>query len=654
MSSIHLTQIHILDLREFMNKIKILNEDVANKIAAGEVIERPASIVKELVENSLDAGALKITIIIEKGGKELIQVIDNGCGMNENDALLAFERHATSKIRSVEDIFQISTLGFRGEAIPSIASVSDFTLITKENTQDTATLITFNYGKLMDVSKTSGNDGTSITVKKLFHNLPARRKFLKTDQIEFKHILKYIHYQSLVFPHVHFRLINEGKERLNYPAVDSRYKRLIEIFGSNFDKKHFVEINKSQINIEIHGYIQGLNDFQSDLEDWKYLFINGRYIQDKTVFHSIKTAYEPFLRKYRHFSQGILPSYLLFINIAPELVDFNVHPAKLELRFRDTQLVYNTLKNLITVSLMENDKQEFQDKLPDLSQLYPSRPSISTDLSAQTSQTRPTGLTSPTLLTNQNIRTGQTSQTDPTKQIRPTGLTSPQLLHQALDSLYQPDFFVETKPQPLNYKKDEIFVRSEEDILNPWQLHNSYILLQTEDGLLAIDQHAAHERVIYEKILHRIHGAPAVTQKLLFPLVIDIPPYIKKEIMDLIEEKLDILNKIGFFIKTFSGNSVIVDEIPAELDEWEGGAVFIDILKQLEQELSATNDFRDSISKSVACKAAIKINKPMSKKEMVSLVRDLFACEVPYFCPHGRPLIIKITLEEFEKKFKRI
>ncbi|RLC49452.1 MAG: DNA mismatch repair protein MutL, partial [Candidatus Cloacimonadota bacterium] len=221
-----------------------------------------------------------------------------------------------------------------------------------------------------------------------------------------------------------------------------------------------------------------------------------------------------------------------------------------------------------------------------------------------------------------------------------------------VEAIYQPDIFQEEPEEPLS--KPEIYLKPEEEIINPWQLHQSYIFVQVEDGLLIIDQHAAHERIIYEKILHRIHGAPAQTQKLLFPIVIELPSYMTQTIPDLISENLDIFSKIGFSLKTFSGNSIVIDEIPAELSDWNGGDVFIEILKQLEEEFKETEDFRDSIAKSVSCKAAIKAGKRMTRKEMLALINDLFACEVPYFCPHGRPLIIKMTMTEFEKRFKRI
>ncbi|NQV18566.1 MAG: DNA mismatch repair endonuclease MutL [Armatimonadetes bacterium] len=609
-----------------MGKIKILSEEVANRIAAGEVIERPASVVRELVENSIDAGATQIIITIEDGGKRLIQVIDNGFGMSEDDALQSFERHATSKIRTITDIFHISSLGFRGEALPSIASVSQLTLITREEGKDIASKVEFNSGRLSDFSKTSSNKGTTVTVRKLFSNVPARKKFLKSTQVEYKHILNYIHYQSILFPNIHFRFISDGKEKLNHPSVQNKEMRMQAIFGSDFLKRDLIKIQTGNEQLRLEGYISGLEDEFSGFLDYKYLYVNNRFIKDKIIFHSIRTAYEPFIKKLRIYQKGKLPPFILFLNVEPSQVDFNVHPAKLEIRFRDPGIVHNFVKTAINNILLQYEEERFRQ--------------IKSKLSS-------------------SFQTGKTTKFESKIFKNKTDKKRFNQVKKEFQQIYQPDIFKEKTPEDktleskLIQQRPDLFVRPEEEMINPWQLHQSYIFVQVEDGLMIIDQHAAHERIIYEKILHRIHGAPAQTQKLLFPIVIDLPPHLRNTIPELISENLEIFNKIGFSIKTFSGNSIVIDEIPIELEDWDGGDIFIEIIKQLEDEFSETEDFRDSISKSVACKAAIKAGKKMSKKEMLALINDLFACEVPYFCPHGRPLIIKMNLNEFEKKFKR-
>jgi len=409
--------------------------------------------------------------------------------------------------------------------------------------------------------------------------------------------------------------------------VENAQKRMLAIFGSDFAKQDFIKIDSHNNFATLKGYISGLEEENQGLIDYRYLFVNGRYIKDKIVAHSIKAAYEPFIKKLRIFQKGKTPPYILFLKLQPEQVDFNVHPAKLELRFRDPGQVHAFVKNTLTEALLNYEENKYNE--------------IKTKFRSELKSEKSTNL-------EKRIFTNKTDK----KRFKE--------YKKEFSNLYQPDIFqkeedtIEFMQQNAPISKNEIFLRSEEEVINPWQLHQSYIFVQVQDGLIVIDQHAAHERIIYEKILHRIHGAPAQTQKLLFPIVINIPPYLQHTIPDLISENMQIFHKIGFSIKTFSGNDIVIDEIPAELEDWDGGEVFIDIMKQLQDELEETEDFRDGISKSVACKAAIKAGKRLSKKEMLKLINDLFACKVPYFCPHGRPLIIKMTLEEFEKKFKRI
>ncbi len=613
-----------------MRKVKVLAEEVANRIAAGEVIERPASVVKELVENSLDSGATSITVNVERGGKSLIEVVDDGCGMSEDDALTALERHATSKIRTVSDIFEISTLGFRGEAMPSIASISRMTMITRDSESELATKIELDSGVLRNVDRAAANQGTTISVRKLFANIPARKKFLKSDDVEYRHIYNYIHYQAILFPQVHFKLNANGRTKLNFPAVETREKRLLAVFGSDFSKLDMVKVEADGGEMRIEGYIKGLAEISEGLHDYRYLFVNGRFIRDKIILHSLKAAYEPYMQKLRLFQGSSVPPYILFIEMDPKLIDFNVHPAKLEIRFRDAGSVHSFVKNAIGKRLMKYEDDRFQ-------------------------------------AVRDRIEKGKEK-----KNISPVDVkiyrqrTETPRFHEVKDEfgkLYQPDIFVPVEKQAelepnrieeIPQVTERIKLRAEEEMINPWQLHQTYVLVQVEEGLMMIDQHAAHERILYEKLLHRIHGMPAPTQKLLFPLVVEIPHHLQDVVRDLVEQNMETINRVGFTIKSFSGNSIVIDEIPSELEDWDGGDVFIDILRQLRDEFSETEDFRDSLAKSVACKAAIKANRKMGRKEMVALIGDLFSCEVPYFCPHGRPLIIKMSLTELEKRFKRI
>jgi len=614
-----------------MSRVKILSEEVSNRIAAGEVIERPASVVKELVENSLDAGADEITVIIENGGKKLIKVIDNGIGMSEDDALTAFERHATSKIRTVSDIFSISTLGFRGEALPSIASVSQMTLVTRERDSEVATQVDFKGGRLTNMSKVSANPGTSIEIRNLFSNVPARKKFLKTDPVEYKHILQYIHYQSIVHFMTGFIFIVNGKEKLNYPVAGNQDERIRLVLGKKFFSSNRMSIDESRGGMRLHGYISGLEEPEA-IYDQHYIFVNGRYIKDRIISHSINSAYDPFIKKFRMFHHGKLPPYILFLEIDPASVDYNVHPAKLEIRFRDSGTVHQFIKTVLSNKLLSYEEAKYSE--------------IKRKLQSTAAQ-------------EDGIRDFESRIYN-----RKTDKRRYEEVRKDLQDVYQPDIFKGERREDeelLQQMHDDSIMRNrrdmlpqEEEIVNPWQLHQSYIFVATEDGVLVIDQHAAHERVVYEKLIQRLHGAPAQSQKLLFPIVVELPPFMQLTVPQLIESNLAEFEKVGFVIKTFSNNSIVIDEIPVELENWDGGEIFLDILRNLEDELNETEDFRDGMAKSVACKSAIKAGRKMSRKEMLALINDLFACEVPFFCPHGRPAIIKLTLTEFEKRFKRI
>lgn len=623
-----------------MSIIKILSEDVSNKIAAGEVIERPVSVVRELVENSLDAGAKSITVAVENGGRDLIQVSDDGSGMGYDDALLAFERHATSKIRRVEDIIHISSLGFRGEALPSIGSVSELTLITRAASDETATRIDFSSGRLRNVDITSSNPGTNISVRGLFKSLPARRKFLRSAQTELRHILKYFHYQSILWPQISFKLISEGKTILNYIGTDDRRTRMAEVFGSSFFDDDIIEVQASEDGYEISGYIYGLQERGDRFNDIQYTFINGRYITDKSVRHAIKTAYEPFILKTRIWAKGSTPPYLLFITVPHEQIDVNVHPAKLEVRFREQQKLYALLKATINDSMVDYENSIFATARRKFDQASAVHEASALEQSIYRDRIEVPRYS------KYKKEFGQLWQDDIFE--TPNGKEAPPSPPEQSDE----DSESQTPQSPVPPMR--LLLKNEEDYVNPWQLHNSYIFVQVEDGLVIIDQHAAHERIIYEKLLQRAHGAPPVRQKLIVPLVVDIPPYIANHIRELVEANIELLEKTGFVLKRFSGASMVIEEIPAELSDWQGGKIFIDILKQLETEMLENKDFRDSLAKSIACKAAIKAGKPLSRREMLSLINDLFACQSPFFCPHGRPLIIKMSLIDFEKKFKRI
>jgi len=646
-----------------MNKIRILSDEVANKIAAGEVIERPASVVKECIENAIDAGATTIIVRIMNGGRELIQISDNGCGMNEEDAFLALERHATSKIRSADDITHINTMGFRGEALPSIASICDFQITTRTAEESTATELSFRYGKLENMQKIAANQGTTIIVKRIFYNVPARRKFLKSEAVEYKHILNYIHYQSVLFPQISFVLYHNQKEKINYPGAETLENRLLAIFGTLFHHQNYLFLQKETELCRIYGYLQDIVPGKvPDLMDVHYLFINRRYINDKTVFSALRAGYEPFLKKYRFFEGGKVPDYILFIEIEPEEIDVNVHPAKTEIRFRNQGAIYQLVKEAVYTTLQHHDQQKYEEVkhrlsvLPLATPLSSKEEIMATELMNQTSVKGilPTqmGINSTTSF----VKRKNTDHLGGSKNLEPKPNT-PQLLKAWENFLHQPSLSQSTEQTMIVSTDSEgaqIFKTLQEDSVPLWQLHNTYIFIQVDDGLIVLDQHAAHERIIYEKLLQNIHAKKPNKQKLIFPLVIDLPTYLAENIVELLQTNYETLDNIGFTIKSFSGNSLVIDEIPAELECWDGGNIFIDILHQIEAELAEKKDFRLASAASIACKASLKAGKKLSKKEMHELIKELFNCEFPFHCPHGRPLIFKMTLTDFEKMFKRI
>ena len=600
-----------------MSKINILSEQVSNKIAAGEVIERPYSIVKELVENSIDAKATRIEVRILMGGKRGVTVIDDGEGMDSQDMMLAFERHATSKIATEEDIFRVNSLGFRGEALPSIASVARVEMVSKTADEMLANKIILNFGVLKTMEKSSGVDGTTIKVTSLFLKLPARRKFLKSTQVEYRHILNYLHCQTVVHPDIHFVLFHNDRKVFDYPAMKNSLKRVELVFGNKFIDAEFIPVDSFEnSSVTVSGFIGNFEKSPELFPNMKYLFINGRFVKNPLIFHAIAKGYEPAIKKFGNK----VPPFILFVQIDAELVDFNVHPAKQEVRFTDTSLVYNSVNRAVNSAYLAWEKEKFdalEERVKEnLAPLVESEKQMYNRLQKKSDKL-------------QNVASEQLD-------IFGGNLETDDLEDDGKDV------------SSVNVSLD-----SELSIINPWQLHQSYIFIQDESGLLVIDQHAAHERVLYEQVLQRLNGAAVVTQKLAFPIVVDLPTFLSSSVKDTVRENIEDFEKVGIFIKEFSGNSVVIQEVPSELRDWNSADFFVAFFEDLEQRLKKKNDFRENLAASIACKAAIKAGEKLSGIQMLHLINELFATQVPYFCPHGRPTITKITIADLEKKFKR-
>lgn len=558
-------------------KIKVLSDETINKIAAGEVIERPASVVKELVENSIDAGATQIDIEINSGGKNLIRVIDNGSGMDKNDASLAFERHATSKISSADDLFRISTLGFRGEALPSIAGVSKVELVTRTKEMDSAVRIRIEGGKLLEVKDTGAPSGTVISVKNLFFNTPARRKFLKSNTTEISHIINIVSQYSLIYTRCGFKLTHNDECLIEIFLKDTILDRIRVLYG-NEAAEGVLELRNETEGIKIHGYA-GVPTLNYPTRSYQIVFVNKRPIVNRAISYGIFNAYSTLVPK------GRFPAVFLFLDINPESIDVNVHPTKKEIRFGDDRVIQEIVKNSIFRSLNIKETDVIEAGMPD------------------------------------KVSFGNLEHT-------PFNNT------QNLWSIQESSPLMEA---PSNYKLI--------------QLHNSYIINETDDGFEIIDQHAVHERIIYEKLKLSVSGKKQDSQRLLLPINVELTAAEEK----ILKGQIDFFSEIGFGIEEFGLRTFIVDMIPSFMDKVDIVKFLKDVLSEIkENEKAVSHDnVKDGIMKLVACRSAIMQGDKLDSFQTQRLLKEWGELRFPYTCPHGRPAVIKITKREMEKKFQR-
>ena len=583
------------------NKIKILPEDLTNKIAAGEVVDRPASIVKELVENAIDAGSDEITVILKNGGKTLIQVVDNGTGMSREDAILAIQRHTTSKIGNYDDLHNIKTLGFRGEALASIASVSRMEFKTIPHKQNTGTLLKIAGGVVEDIADTGGTRGTSVTVKNLFYNTPARRKFLKSDETEYRYILNVMQRFTLAYFEGSFTFYHNDNKIFEIKP-DEPDLRLVEVLGKRYKDK-FVRVEDKGTLLQIWGYIGNQDGTKKSRGD-QFLFLNGRYIINRALNHAVVSSYGTII------PSGQFPLYVLFLEIDPRRIDVNVHPSKMEVKFADERLVYDLVRAAVKRALSS------EQIIPTLGTKY---------------QVEPRPLTRPV----EDVYPRQTAI--PLYEIAPPsdkpigneiGKTVPQ---------EKPSPFILPMPEP-RYERTGV-----------WQIHNQYIISEIKSGVIVIDQHVAHERILYEQALKNFEKNKPTSQQLLFPHVVDFTPEEFSFIMDI----LPFLEKIGFIIKGFGGNTVVLEGVPSGLRISSPETILNEIIDEYKKNNGNSLDVRDNVAKSYACKLAIKKGDPLTRDEMNQLIDQLFATQSPYFCPHGRPVIVTLSLDELDKRFGR-
>ena len=590
-----------------MAKISVLPENIINQIAAGEVVENPSSIVKELVENSIDAGASNIDIIINKGGHELIHIIDNGCGMSKDDLRLAFSRHATSKLSSIEDLLKISTLGFRGEALPSIASVSRLEI--KSSTDDkSGNTLEIEAGDIKNDEKVACNKGTEIKVKNLFFNTPARKKFLKTPTQELRRVTKIVKRFVLSNPDITFKYYSDDK--LVYDLMGlSLDKRIIQTFGSKYGSD-ILKIKNKKDGYEVHGYVGSLNLLQRR-RGGQYIFLNGRYIEDESISKSIRNCYDSIIER------GEFPFYVLNINLPTDTFDINVHPTKIEARFDKKLDIINFITRSIKIKLRELFKV-----LPDIdinTKIHSGSSEIALDLGLSTlidlkSEDRITDKFN-SLLDEDNINN------DPAVK---------RAVHRLED--YENNF--------------KSLIKKDAQV---WQIHNKYLITEITSGILVIDQHVAHERILYEKVKKAFDSNPLPSQSTLFPKTMKFDPEDYTRLLDVVPY----LEKIGYKMREFGNSSIIIEGVPSEVKLGVEEEVINDILDRYIEYKKLGSSYIDYIAATYSCKAAIKAGDYLEMDERVNLIDNLFATENPYYCPHGRPIVVSIKTDELDKRFER-
>jgi DNA mismatch repair protein MutL len=615
-----------------MGRIRLLSETVASQVAAGEVVERPASVVKELVENGLDAGARNIDVVIRRGGISLVRVIDDGCGMDRDDALLSLERHATSKIRSAADLQAVATLGFRGEALPSIASVSRFRLTTREGDAIAGTEIIVNGGKI-DVVRDGGEaPGTQVEVRSLFYNLPARRKFLRSENTESRNIEHQIHLQAIGHPEIGFSLMRDDRIVFQLPATATLGDRIRDLYGVELLQR-LVEVNgAASPKIQISGFI-GQAGLSRQTRSQQLVFVNGRAIESSLITGAVREGYHTALMK------GQYPVTFLFVELDPGAVDVNVHPAKREVRFRDPNGVREAVVRCIQQTL-EDARADWQEKFR-----APVRPgpAAAASVKAAPDLSLRSEVTAPEATHRELPHLGTVAGIADPGRVRGSEIAGqvPRL----------PERFDSTRDSPALQPQQRITKPAQQQFEIIGVLSKLYVLMENANGLVLVDQHAAHERVLFEELRRRMeqHGVP--TQKLLLPQTFDVPP----RDADWIEHNLPVLQRMGIGIESFGPDTFKIDGLPSFLDVSDAAQFMrkvIDDLKSASNNASAMRLGEEMIAKSV-CRHAVKANDPLRYPEVEKLIRDLLDCDLPYCCPHGRPTMIQISLAELEKKFGR-
>jgi len=606
--------------------IHLLPDSIANQIAAGEVIQRPASVVKELMENAVDAGATLIQLIVKDAGKTWIQVVDNGCGMSETDARMSFERHATSKIRTADDLFAIRTMGFRGEALASVAAVAQVELKTKRVGDDVGTCISIHGSEVISQEPVQMQSGTSITIKNLFYNVPARRNFLKSNTVEMRHVVDEFQRIALAYPHLGFQLHHNGVEVFHLKEGSLR-QRIVALLGNQYNER-LVPVEENTSVLKIYGFI-GKPEAARKLRGDQFIFVNNRFIKSPYLHHGISSAYENLVPADTH------PLYVLFMDIDPARIDVNVHPTKQEIKFEDERIVYTFVSTAAKHALgkysvtptLDFDRETSFDQygpVPQFAQVETQEQSNSNnahyqpawmpDFATPQDHTRVHQVVSPNL--------SQASYTIPSRE---------------LDSLPTPSMNVDSE-------------QSDKNASPVFQIHNRYIVSQIKSGFILVDQQAAHERILYDKYLRNLNGQPGQAQQQLFPQTINVATADAEVMNELIPE----MRMLGFDLHPFGGTAFVLHGAPSEVqqgDEVDVIEKMLDNYKQSQQTLKLPTT--EALARSMAKVNAIKPTKSLTEKECRCLLDQLFASENPYYTADGRHTFITYNLRELERQFQK-
>ncbi len=669
-----------------MSKIQILSQETINQIAAGEVVERPMAVVKELVENAMDAGATSVTVEIRDGGKTLIRITDNGSGMTPEDIPLAFTPHATSKIASAQDLMNVHTLGFRGEALASIASVSQMELITKTREQLVGSRYVIEGGQEKSLEEVGCPEGTTILVRNLFYNTPARLKFLKTPPTEAGYISSMLEHMALSHPDVSFRFINQNNIRLHTSGNGNLKDVIYPIYGREITA-NLVEVSASEISCHLNGFI-GKPAVSRGNRTYMNYFINGRYIKSNVVQKAIEDAYQPYVMQHRY------PFTVLHIQIDPTKIDVNVHPQKMELRFTDSQGVYQSIYHAVSEALrfrepvtsvsLDEEKKEtktkktqirepeiFEKMRQEALERAGKAQAVRNSRSAAKEQTASNDL----VREHANYQTAANTDSMPEDRFMKKASAKQVLSHetqaqaanvespaQETQPLQEPNLPQEEtsavpKPAKLQFEQQTMFhqgILSEQgkkecQIIG--QVFGTYWILQYEDSMYMVDQHAAHEKVLYERFMKKILQHEVMTQQLQPPIIVSLS--MAQE--EALSRHGNVLEQLGYVVEPFGGHEYAVTGVPAHLPDVGESELLKEIIDTLapRQGHETPEILRDRVA-TMSCKAAVKGGNVLPVDQMKELFLEMMACENPYHCPHGRPTMIKMTRTEIDKKFKRI